>query len=92
MRFGSVFRCPTCGSKICVPDSYVKRLGLIALGVTGLLSYGVGARSWSILALVAGGFFPVYVVMFGLARRVAPPTLTFSDEYLSDLRKPERED
>ena len=35
---------------------------------------------------IAAGFFPIAMVWSTIARRLLPPTLIFSDEYLTDIK------
>jgi len=62
-------------------------LALSNLCFTGVIAYGFGARGLTFLAVVLIGFFPVAMVSSVIARRVLPPTLIFSDDYLTDFRK-----
>ena len=61
-------------------------VGPVCLVLTGLLAYGFGARGWILAAAVPIGFFPVVMVSSTIARRVLPPTLIFSDDYLADIK------
>lgn len=86
IRFGESFDCPACGASLCVPNSYVKWLSHYNVRLTGLLAYGLGARGWAVLIAVLLGFFPMAMALGAIARRVQPPKLTFSDDYLTHLK------
>ena len=87
IRFGKTIRCPWCGSTLRAPQSYSQWLALSNLCLTGVIAFGFGARGLTFLAAVLIGFFPIAMVSSVIARRVLPPTLTFSDDYLTDIRK-----
>jgi hypothetical protein len=61
-------------------------MALVTLCLTGAISYAVGARGMIFIGSVVVGFFPIAMVWSTIARRVLPPTLIFSDEYLTDIR------
>jgi len=86
IRFSKTIRCPWCGSSLLVPKSYSQWLALSNLCLTGGTAYGVGARGIVFLAAVVIGFFPVGMILSIIARRLLPPTLIFSDDYLMDIR------
>jgi hypothetical protein len=44
IRFASSFRCPGCGSHLCVPRSYSGRMSLVSLISTIVIGYWLGAR------------------------------------------------
>jgi len=70
-----------------VPRSYSKWLGYYNLCLTGVIAYGFGARGWILVAAVLIGFFPLAMVSSVIARRVLPPNLIFSDDYLTHLKE-----
>jgi hypothetical protein len=86
IRFGQSFRCTECGASLCVPRSYNKWLAYYTLCLTALLAFWLGARGWMMLVAVLLGFFPVAMATATIARRVLPPKLTFSDDYLTHLK------
>jgi len=69
-----------------VPASYNRWFFYYNLCLTGLVAYGLGARGWVLLIAVLLGFFPVAMGTSFIARRVLPPRLTFSDDYLTHLK------
>jgi hypothetical protein len=46
----------------------------------------VGARGWSWIAAMLLCLLPVMAVSYLFAKRVLPPTLAFSDDYLIHLK------
>jgi hypothetical protein len=83
---GHSFHCPGCGSSLCFPRSYTTWSAFYSLCLTGVLAYGLGARGWGLMVAVLLGFFPLAVVTSAIARRVLPPKLIFSDDYLTHLK------
>jgi hypothetical protein len=61
-------------------------MGFATLCLTSLISYAFGARGIVFLGSVIIGFFPIAMVWSTIARRLLPPTLIFSDEYLTDIK------
>jgi hypothetical protein len=65
-----------------VPGCYSKWLGYYNLCLTGLIACALGVRGWSWIGAVLLGLFPVMMVSSAIARRLLPPALIFSDDYL----------
>jgi len=61
IRYRSSFRCPWCGSYLCVPTSYNTWFFYYDLCLTGMIAYALGARGWILLVAVVLGFFPVAI-------------------------------
>jgi hypothetical protein len=50
------------------------------------MAYVLGARGLVLLAVVMIALFPVMMVSSAIVRRLLPPTLIFSDEYLEEIK------
>jgi hypothetical protein len=86
VRLGASFRRRHC-SDLCTPASYRRWNFRYAGVVTVVLAYGIGARRWALVSAVLLGWFPIAVAVNLVAYRVLPPTLTFSDDYLTHLKE-----
>jgi hypothetical protein len=69
------FHCPACDRYLCVPRSYPRLQGCVALLISGLLSYIFGARGPTLVLITLFAWIPAFFVVVFWTRHFAPPKL-----------------
>jgi DNA-directed RNA polymerase subunit RPC12/RpoP len=86
IRRAEAIRCPHCGSKLKIPESYRMWNAAYAFGLAVVFAYAIGVRGAGLFLATLTGWFPIMTAVFWVAHRILPPTLIFSDDYLTDIK------
>lgn len=81
VSFHVQFLCPRCLSGLHLRDSYPRVLNVVAVVVTGLVFYGLGARGDLLFWLVFLGWLPIAAVIQSINLSLFPPDVELTGEF-----------